>query len=92
MKSSTSSRRKAETPAYENNNEQNFTKETMFPRKTKKELLEEEELKRTDKEDEQNAAEIISRIQTSIEERQEKSFTKFEKYERTIFETESGRS
>ena len=76
--------------AYENNNEQNFTKETMFPRKTKKELLEEEELKRTDKEDEQNAAEIISRIQTSIEERQEKSFTKFEKYARTIFETESG--
>ena len=76
--------------AYENNNQQNFVKETMFPRKTKQELLDEEELKRTDAEDEQKAVEIISRIQSSVAERQEKSFTKFEKYERTIFETESG--
>ena len=75
---------------YENNDQQNFAKETLFPRKTKRELLDEEELKRTDREDEQKAADMISRIQSSIDERQEKSFTTFEKYSRTIFETKSG--
>ena len=76
---------------YENNDQQNFAKETLFPRKTKRELLDEEELKRTDREDEQEAAEMISRIQSSIDERQEKSFTTFEKYSRTIFRNQIGR-
>ena len=48
-----------------------------------------EELKRTDKEDEQSAVEIISRIQTSIEERQRRVLRNL-KSTRTIFETRIG--
>ena len=52
---------------YENNDQQNFAKETLFPRKTKRELLDEEELnariERMNKK-----PEMISRIQSSIDE------------------------
>jgi len=73
--------------AYENNKEKNFKRETLFAKKTREEIMEENELKRTDEEDERVASEKIANITSEITNRQNASFVSFEKYNRLIFET-----